>query len=302
MSFHEIAILFPGQGVVDLAAARSALTDSPEALLLLAEVEDSVRPFGHPAVARALASGPRPGPVLDLMIFTASLAAYRRLESQGVAARALVGHGFGEIAALVAAGALSVGAGAEIVASRATALASLKHRRAMAKLKISPSNLKTFLRILNVADVALGVENSSKESVIVGPPAGIAAAEDLARLFGIGFQRLKSVAGPHHSDLQAARDALGRSLAHIARRPASVPVYSPLLGRFYRDDDDLLACIAEQLTVPLRFAAAVAQLAAEGVTLFVECGPVKGLVAGLDCTAVSDVAFAARLVSSRSVA
>jgi acyl transferase domain-containing protein len=292
MPSHEIAILFPGQGVLDTAALRGYLTSCSHTMLMLAEVDDATRPFGQPSVMTALSSGRRDGTAFDLMIFSASLAAYRRLERNGVEPRALVGHGFGEIAALVAAGVLSIGAGAQIVARRAAALASVKRRRAMASLKISPSNVKTFLRVLNAPGVSVAAENSSTESVIVGPPAGIAAAEDMSRLFSIPFQRLKAVSGPHQCGLQEAKEALVRELSGMTVRTPRVPVYSPLRGRFYRHDDDVVACVAEQLAEPLRFADAVARLLAVGVTLFVECGPLRGLAATLDCAAVADTTFA----------
>lgn len=293
MLSHEIAVLFPGQGVLDTAALRVYLAPTSETLMMLREVDDATQPLGRPSVMSALSSRRRDGVAFDLMIFAGSLAAYRRLERQGVAPRALVGHGFGEIAALVAAGALSIGAGAWIVARRAAVIASAKRRSAMAALKISPSNLKTFLGILNAEGVSVAAENSSMESVIVGPPAGIAAAEDMSRLFSIPFQRLKAVAGPHQSDMQEAKEALVRDLSGITVCTPQVPVYSPLRGRFYRHDDDVVACIAEQLAQPLRFADAVDQLLASGVTLFVECGPMRGLAATLDCEAVADTSFAA---------
>jgi acyl transferase domain-containing protein len=293
MPSHEIAVLFPGQGVIDLAALRVYLDTSSETLLMLAEVDDATRPFGRPSVMRALGSGRRDGVSFDLMLFAASLAAYRRLERKGLVPRALVGHGFGEIAALVAAGALSIGAGAEIVARRATALASVKRRSAMAALQISLSNVETFLRILNAPGVSVAAENSPTESVIVGPPAGIAAAEDMSRLFRIPFQRLKAVSGPHQPGMEQVKESLVRELSHITVRAPDLPVYSPLRGRFYRSDDEIVACVAEQLAQPLRFASAVAQLLAGGITLFVECGPLRGLGATLCCETVADTTFAA---------
>jgi acyl transferase domain-containing protein len=288
MPSQEIAVLFPGQGVVDIAALRVYLENTSETLLMLADIDDATRPFGRPSVMRALGSGRRDGVSFDLMLFAASLAAYRRLERQGLVPRALVGHGFGEIAALVTAGALSIGAGAEIVARRAAALASVKRRSAMAALQISPAHLETFLRLLNSPGVSVAAENSPTESVIVGPPVGIAAAEDMSRLFRIPFHRLKTVSGPHQSGMQQVKASLVRELSHITVRTPHVPVYSPLRGRFYRSDDDVVACIAEQLAEPLRFANAVAQLVAAGVTLFVECGPLRGLAGTLCCDAVAD--------------
>lgn len=293
MSGHHIAAFFPGQGVLDAAAFQTYQAACPEMLSMLAEVDDVARQFWRTPLTRALAPRGHAAGNLDLLIFVASVAAYKRLQHEGVGSRVLIGHGFGEIAALVAADALSLRDGGEIVARRFMALASRKARSVMAAVKISPSKLTTFLRILKDSSVSVAVENSSTESVIVGPGTGIAAAEDLARLLGIPFQRLKTTCGPHQASMAGIKEDLVRSLSRVARRPLRSPVYSPLLGRPFWDGDDFVAILAEQLVQPLRFADAVKRLVADGVTLFIECGPLRGLAAELDCTAIADTRFPA---------
>jgi acyl transferase domain-containing protein len=258
---------------------------------MLAEADDVARRFWRTPLAMPPARRCNGGGSLDLVIFVASVAGYNRLQRSGARPHVVVGHGFGEIAALVAAGALSLGDGLEMAARRYAALASRKARSAMAALKISPCKARTFLRILADPRVSIAVENSSTESVIVGPASGIAAAERLARLFGIPIQRLKITCGPHQASMDGIKEELSEALAHVAPRPLRTPVYSPLLGRLYRDDDDYIALLAEQLAQPLRFADAVTQLVADGVTLFVECGPLRGLAAELDCAKLTDLDF-----------
>jgi acyl transferase domain-containing protein len=291
MHGHHIAVLFPGQGVLDTAAFQTYQSSCPEMASMLVEADDVARRFWRTPLAMPPARRRHAGGGLDLLIFVASVAGYNRLQRSGVQPHVLVGHGFGEIAALVAAGALSLGDGLEMAARRYAALASRKARSAMAALKISPGKARTFLRILADTRVSIAVENSSTESVIVGPASGIAAAERLARLFGIPIQRLKITCGPHQASMDGIKEELSKALAHVVPRPLRTLVYSPLLGRLYRDDDDYTALLAEQLAQPLRFADAVTQLVAGGVTLFVECGPLRGLAAELDCAALTDLDF-----------
>jgi acyl transferase domain-containing protein len=291
MSGQQIAVLFPGQGVLDTGAFQTYQAACPEMVAMLEEVDQVARRFWRTPLTKALSRRGHPSAALDLLIFLAAVVGYKRLQREGVRPRALIGHGFGEIAALVAADALSLRHGAEIVAHRFIALASSNARNAMAAVRVSPSNVKTFLRILNDTGLSVAVENSSTESVIVGSPAGIVAAEDLARLLGIPFQRLRTTCGPHQASMTGLPENLLRSVAHIPRRTPSTPVYSPLRSRLYRPDDDVVECVVKQLVQPVRFADAVRHLVADGVALLIECGPLRGLAAQLDCAAIADVEF-----------
>ncbi len=219
---QQIAVLFPGQGSLDRAGFQAYQDTCPEMASMFAEVDDVARQFWRAPLARTL-SGGQPGGGLDLLIFLASVVGYNRLQREGVRPRALVGHGFGEIAALVAADALSLRDGAEIVARRFNALASRRTQCLMGSVNLSPSASITFLRILNDSRVSVAVENSSTETVLVGHRAGIAAAEHLARMLGIRFRRLKVTCGPHQRSLRGITAALVRKVEHVTRRAPAIP-------------------------------------------------------------------------------
>ncbi len=110
MHDDKIAVIFAGQGVLervpDRAPSRLAI---PARFATHRRQAPAARQPGHPWA-------------LDSMIYKASIAAYRRLQDAGLQPHALVGHGFGEIAAVVAAGAFAVSEGAEIVSARWNAL------------------------------------------------------------------------------------------------------------------------------------------------------------------------------------
>ena len=114
MTRRQIAILFPGQGIVDPVAADGYLHESVQLASMLAEVDPIVRRYDPTADGEARWVPDQPGVRIDLLIYCASIAAYRRLENRSPAPFALLGHGFGEIAALVAGGAFSILEGAEI--------------------------------------------------------------------------------------------------------------------------------------------------------------------------------------------
>jgi acyl transferase domain-containing protein len=232
----------------------------------------------------------------EATIYLASLAAYLRLEHAGVAPDVLIGHGFGEIAALVVAGAFSMSEGAEIVAARSQALAGAAAARfAMASIEGTRRQVRTLLTLLDAESVSIAAENSSHQSVIVGPPAALWAAADLAAALDISFSPLKTSRAAHHPLMKATRATITSTLQHIVPRRLQVPVFSPLRGRLYREGDDLIDCLAEQLVSPIRFADAVGQLTRDGLSLMIECGPLRGLASTLDCNAVADTVFCRKL-------
>jgi acyl transferase domain-containing protein len=247
----------------------------------------------------ALTESGAPFARLELSIYAASIAAFQRLSRQGAEPRALVGHGFGEIAALVSAGGFTVAEGAEIVAARHLAIRSSSRRYALASLQASASRVALFLELLQDGQVSIAAENSSRHTVIVGPERAIAGAAALASQLGLPLERLKTIGAPHCAHLKAAAAQMIDRLRHITPRSLRLPVYSPLRSRFFEDSDDLAACIAQQLVEPLRFADAVRHLATGERWLFVECGPLRGLASTLDCASIADTDFARTLAMKR---
>jgi malonyl CoA-acyl carrier protein transacylase len=77
--------------------------------------------------------------------------------------------------------------------------------------------------------------------------------------------------------MRAAASELARRLRDVPWTLPHIPVFSPILGRYYGPDDNVPECLALQLTRRVRFAEAVHQLANTGVGSFVECGPLTGL-------------------------
>src|SRR5579863_9877470 len=124
MQGWPLAVVFPGQGSLDTRAVETSQRTAPGLFAAAAESGDAAVPRWRSAIAGALAGSSEPFGRVELKIYAASLAAFERLTERGVAPRALVGHGFGEIAALVAADAFTVPEGAQIVAARRLALTS----------------------------------------------------------------------------------------------------------------------------------------------------------------------------------
>jgi acyl transferase domain-containing protein len=77
--------------------------------------------------------------------------------------------------------------------------------------------------------------------------------------------------------MEPVRVDLERRLQQFSPRPLSLPVFSPIVGRYYRPADRLTRHLADHLVQPVRFARAIELLHAEGVRVFVECGALNAL-------------------------
>ena len=83
---------------------------------------------------------------------------------------------------------------------------------------------------------------------------------------------------PFHSPLmEPARQRLSESVRRFAAKPSVIPVFSPILGRYYDGRDDLTQCLAGHLTQPVRFAHAIERVYSEGVRTFIEVGALDTL-------------------------
>jgi [acyl-carrier-protein] S-malonyltransferase len=298
MQGRPIAIVFPGQGALDIRTVETCRRTAAQLFAPAAALDDADG-SGRRGAAGDVCSGPAALTALELGIYAASVAAFQRVTRQDVRPRALIGHGFGEIAAFVAAGAFTVAEGAEIVAARHLALGRSSRRFTLASMQASSSKVALFLELLQDAQVCIAAENSSRHTVIGGPERSMEGAARLARQLGLGFKPLKTASAPHGAHLKSVAAQMADRLKHLAPRHLQIPVYSPLRRRFLLDGDDLAGGVAQQLAEPLRFADAIRALATDEISLFVECGPLRGLASTLDCASIADTDFDPTLAAER---
>lgn len=113
---RRTAFLFPGLGAYSPGMLAQARRDHPQVTETLDEIDRLSAEHGVPPVSEVLFGAvppaidemmDRPAELLQMAIFGASVATHRLLVDAGVRPYALVGHSFGEIAALVCSGAFT---------------------------------------------------------------------------------------------------------------------------------------------------------------------------------------------------
>jgi len=249
---------FAGQGTLDTALFKTGS---------LAEHLNAVR--------HALGGADR----IDQFVLAAAVAHDRALRSNGLQPAALVGHGFGELAALVCGGAFTIEQAAEITVRRAAILdAHCCEPGGMLTLHATPATAEHLVRLAGAFRAAVAAENGGADTVIAGTHRGLKAVRRLARAKRIAFSELNARWPLHGGELmRRAAMELAAQLHSIRPRPLETPVYSPTLRRYYRRSDDLTECLAWNVARRVRFADAVRSLAAAGLTRFVDCGALRGL-------------------------
>ncbi|MCO8308816.1 acyltransferase domain-containing protein [Streptomyces sp. RKCA744] len=275
-------LLFSGQGGYDGPALMSAHRLYPQVRAVFQEIDTvTVELFSY-RISERLLSGESAtlADLLDdepwlsqLAIYGAGLAAYRVLTDHGVSPSVLVGHSLGEITALVAAGAYSIADGARIVARRTKIIAEHPAAAgAMVALAADPVRTAHVLGVVGSPSLAIATENHDAQTVVSGPRQEIEDVEAIAGCARIGCVRLGAPFAFHHPALAPVAPDFAKYVMGLARQPLTVPVYSPILRRFYETDEPLADPLADHLSSPVRFSTAIRMLYGLGHRVFVESG------------------------------
>ncbi|TQS28845.1 acyltransferase domain-containing protein [Microbispora sp. KK1-11] len=289
MTASRPVFLIPGQGAYLPQALPTLRAGCPEVDAVVGEIDDAITALGGAPIAKHLLSENPPTldalleedvDTLQFAIYASAVVVHRILRGRGVEPSAIVGHSFGEIPALVAAGAFTVRDGATIVWARNAALRSASDAGGMYALPLDAERAQAMVALVADPHLVVAVENAPRQTVVSGSWQALRQVEAVAATLGVRATRLPAPYPFHNPLLAEAAGRFAEQIASVPRGPLTAPVYSPILGRFYSDADDLNVLLSRHLTVPVRFCAAVRALHARGSDSFLECGA-RGTLAGL---------------------
>jgi acyl transferase domain-containing protein len=278
----RVALLFSGQGSQYPGMMVAYAESSPAAQDILQRVDAWLEAHALPPLGPRLRSGePLPGSVFGVQaaVLTADLMAHAALVESGVRADVLTGHSFGDYAALVAAGAWSLEDALTATRLRANAIEGAEVSGGMSSVTAGRAEVQAALQSSGSRAEVANV-NAPDQVVVAG------AREDLERLeahlsaAGVAFTRLE-VPGPFHSSrMGRAKGLLQAALTRIPLAAPHTPYLSSVTGRFEGTPEGIRAALVAQLEAPVDFVSQVERLSAEGISVFVECGP-RAVLAGL---------------------
>ncbi|MFI0356340.1 ACP S-malonyltransferase [Actinomadura sp. 9N407] len=279
------ALLFPGTGSAGPPDLRTLAARDPAAACAVDDVLDAVqeglpRPPDWPSMRAVLLEDPNryraasrvPG-VAQLAAYTASVAVDRSLRACGLTPGFAVGQSFGEIAALVCAGAFSVTDGARMARSLVEVLTRRGAGGGLGLLETGEDGARALIdRAGTGGQVVVACLNAPSVTVVSGPGGPLEQVLDTARGQGVRAVRLAVPYLSHHPAMAGADQEWYGLIRAFPQRPLRITVHSPVRGRAYTDDDDLHRALADCIVKPVRLPGTLRAVHAAGASVFVEAG------------------------------
>jgi acyl transferase domain-containing protein/NAD(P)H-dependent flavin oxidoreductase YrpB (nitropropane dioxygenase family)/NAD(P)-dependent dehydrogenase (short-subunit alcohol dehydrogenase family) len=290
----KIAFLFPGQGsqrlnmLIDLALAfprvREVFEDADRALgiKLGAPLSRFIFPppgFGEEEKQR-LENALQQTVVAQPALGAADMAAYRLLLDMGIEPDMLAGHSYGELAALCAAGSMSLPQLIRISEARGRFIIESSRGEPGVMAAIDAGQDVVVDTIAQLQGVSIANLNSPTQTVISGTEAGVGAALAQLSVKAITGKRIPVACAFHSALVAGARDPLRAALETCEMLTPRVPVYSNTTARPHDGGPDIIReRMADHLVRPVRFAEEILAMYEAGARVFIEAGPGKVLTA-----------------------
>lgn len=226
--------------------------------------------------AQAIAEALRRTPSLSQpAIFLQNMlgAALRRHQEIGTRPRVFIGHSFGEIAALGAAGCFDLVTGLAIVDARVRSVAAHgPSNGGLLAVATNSARVEAECAFLRLFDIVVAGRNSETQTIVSGPTPLLERLRDHLSAQAIGATSVASPSLFHHPLLRAASQAWYQQLRTLPLRGPDLVVYSPIGRRLVRQGDDIAATLSSQLVKPFDLLGAILDLRDAGITHLVDCG------------------------------
>jgi len=287
----KIAFIFPGQGSQAVGMGQEFVSNSQESK---AFYESADKTLGFD-LSKLMLEGPAEELTLTYhaqpALLTTGVMVAEKLRAAGITPNFAAGHSLGEYGALVIAGVLSFEDAVAIV-----------HKRGLFMNEAVPAGQGAMAAILGMELDALHAVteqvtaegdvvqvanvNCPGQIVISGTKAGVEKASVAAKEAGAKRAIPLVVSGPFHSELMRPSSAqLQATLADITLSAPQIPVIGNVNAKELLDVPAIQQELVEQVYSAVQWEASVREMIAQGVDVFIECGPGKvlsGLVKKID--------------------
>ncbi|NGZ86137.1 ACP S-malonyltransferase [Duganella aceris] len=295
----KFAFVFPGQGSQAIAM-MDGFAGNPVVAQTIAEASDALQ-FD---LGKLMAEGPKEE--LDLttntqpVMLTAAVAVYRAwIAAGGPLPSVVAGHSLGEYSALVAAGVISFKDAVPLVRFRAQAMQEavpVGQGTMAVVLGLSDDDVRAACAEALAEHPALVVEavnfNAPAQVVIAGHTAAVERACEIAKAKGAKRAMRLPVSAPFHSSLlKPASDRLRDYMAGLTFSAPQIALINNVDVAVINDPASIKDALVRQAAAPVRWVETMQQVAADGITQVVECGPGKvlmGLAKRIDANLVGD--------------
>ncbi len=297
----KTAFLFPGQGSQSVGM-MNGLAQYPEVRQTFDEASAALGEDLWKLVTEGPAELLNQTTNTQPVMLAADIATWRVYLGQGGAMPVVMaGHSLGEIAALVAAGALDFADAIRLTRFRAEAMQNAVPDGVGAMAAVLGLDDDTVRAVCAEAAQGEVLEpvnlNSPGQVVIAGNKAAVERGMVLAKEKGAKRALPLPVSVPSHSSLmKPAADKFRAYLESVNLRVPSVPVLQNADVQAFNEPAAIKDALVRQLHSPVRWVETVQSLAGQGIERCVECGPGKVLaglvkrITDMPCVALVDEA------------
>jgi acyl transferase domain-containing protein/acyl carrier protein/NAD(P)-dependent dehydrogenase (short-subunit alcohol dehydrogenase family) len=283
-----VVALFPGQGAQYVGMGTRLATDWPEVRQDLEEFDRVFVRAGHTPLSRLMYPPPvftpkersDQGASLTRTLYAQggvgaiSMASYRILRAAGFQPRFCLGHSFGELTALWAAGALDDAAFRDLVEARGSALTPPAGCHAGTLIAVRGSIAEVEACIEGLSGISVANVNAPRQIIVGGAGDELDAAEARFEEANLVSVRLRVAAAFHTDRVAYARAPWARALASVEVCAPRKTVFANSTGEPYPTDPDAVReLLREQPFRPVRFERDIESCYAQGGRVFVEIGP-----------------------------
>ena len=281
-----VVFAFTGQGPQWRGMAADLLGRVPAATEILERCDAIVREIAGWSLIDALTAEPSRldhTEVAQPAIFAVQAAVAATLRSWGIEPAAVVGHSLGEIAAAWCAGVLSLEDAMRVAVNRGRLMERATGAGRMVSIERSVDEIRAVLD--DWRGLSIGAVNGPQSTVLSGETAAVEAA--VAKLTAAGAEaRYLPVQYAFHSEqMNAAAKEVETALAGLSPRAGSIRMISSVTGAACSGTDLTAAYWRRNVRETVRFADAVAAVAADAV--FVEIGPHPALRSSIAASAAA---------------
>ncbi|TWT98528.1 type I polyketide synthase [Stieleria varia] len=202
----------------------------------------------------------------------------------------LLGHSFGEIAAMGLGGCFDLPTGVQIVCMRADAIN--KHappRGGLAVISASRHEVRAEAMLLGLDRISIAGRNHEQQTVASGPIDQLNRLQEFFQSLGVGAATIPSPTSFHHPDLRQAAFHWLQQLRGVTFNIPTHSIYSPIGRRFLNPNDDVASTLVSQLLRPFDLQGGITDVVAAGITQFVDCGSTGSLARLIDKGSKNDV-------------
>ena len=211
-------------------------------------------------------------------LFLTDMACSMALEKKGITADVAAGFSLGEIAGLAYTGILNTEQSFRLVCERGKLMSQAAKLHKGSMVAVLRMNQEELIHLCGQYGVYPVNFNCPGQIAVSGEEKAMQEFQKALKEKNVRFVPI-AVSGPFHTPyMESAAEGLTRELESMEIRPAEIPLYSNMTAKPYpKKAEQIIENISGQVCNSVKWEDTIRNMYADGVDIFIECGPGKVL-------------------------